>query len=55
MEVRAALNSLQFAELDIDGKQIFIKTQSSDLASKILQLLKIKSPRNVTPTSEIKF
>lgn len=55
MEIRSALNSLRFAELNIEGKQVFIKTQNTELASQILKILKIKSHKNITTGSEVTF
>ena len=43
---------MQFAELDLHGNNILVKTKSDELASKILRQLKIQPPKNVTPVSE---
>lgn len=50
--IRDALNSMQFAEVDLHGNKILIKTKSEELASKILRQLKMQPPKNVTPASE---
>ena len=50
--IRDALNSMQFAEVDLHGNKVLIKTKSEELASKILRQLKIQSPKNVTSASE---
>jgi transposase len=50
--IRDALNSLQFAEIDLHSNKVLVKTKSEDLASKILRQLKIKAPKNVIPASE---
>lgn len=50
--IRDALNSMQFAEIDLHGNKFFVKTKSEELASKILRQLKIPSPKTIIPTSE---
>lgn len=50
--IRDALNSMQFAEIDLHGNKVLVKTKSEELASKILRQLKIQPPKNVTPASE---
>jgi len=52
-QIREALNSMNFAEVKIKQKKFFIKTKFNSLGNKILRLLRIKPPQNVTPTSEL--
>jgi len=47
-KVREALNSLNFAEVEIEGEAFFIKTQSTELSKKILRLMRIAPLANVT-------
>ena len=52
-QIQEALNSMNFAEVKIRQKKLFIKTNFESLCNKILGLLHIKPPQNVTPTSEL--
>jgi len=52
-KIRDALNSLNFAKVTFGGNSYFIKTKAEDLAYKILRILKIKSPKNITPIEEL--
>jgi transposase len=52
-KIRDALNSLNFAKVTLDKNSYFIKTKAEDLAYKILRLLKIPSPKNITPVEEL--
>jgi transposase len=52
-KIRDALGSLNFAKVSIGGISYFIKTKSEDLAYKILRILKIASPKNITPVEEL--
>jgi len=52
-KIKQALNSLNFAEVSFGGSSYFIKTKAEDLAYKILRILKIKSPKNITPVEEL--
>lgn len=51
-KIRRALNSMQFAEVDLQGSKFLIKTKSDELASKILRQFKIQSPKNIIPISD---
>ncbi|NPV43798.1 MAG: IS1634 family transposase [Firmicutes bacterium] len=51
-KIREALNSMNFAEVEIEQKKFFIKTKATDLSSKILRILRIKPPKNVIPVEE---
>jgi len=51
--IRDALNSLNFAKVTLNGSSYFIKTKAEDLAYKILRILKIPSPKNITPVEEL--
>jgi transposase len=52
-QIREVLNSMNFAEVKIKQKRFLIKTKFESLGNKILRLLRIKPPQNVTPTSEL--
>ncbi len=52
-KIRSALNSLNFAKVSIDDKSYYIKTKAEDLAYKMLRILKIPSPKNITPEEEL--
>jgi len=51
-KIREALNSMNFAEVEIEQKRFFIKTKGTDLSSKILRVLRIKPLKNVIPVEE---
>ena len=51
--IREALNSLNFAKVTLKGSSYFIKTKAEDLAYKILRILKIRFPKNITPIEEL--
>ncbi|MDN5365648.1 MAG: hypothetical protein PWP44_851, partial [Thermacetogenium sp.] len=46
-KIREAINSMNFAKVEIDGKAYYIKTKGVDLGNKILRLLRMKQPNNV--------
>jgi hypothetical protein len=52
-QIREVLNSMNFAEVKIEKSKFLIKTKPDSLGNKILRLLGIKSPQNVTPSSEL--
>ena len=52
-QIREVLNSMNFAEVKIKQKEFLIKTKFESLGNKILRLMRIKSPQNVTLTSEL--
>jgi transposase len=54
-KIRDALNSLNFAKITLCGNSYYIKTKAEDLAYKILRILKIPSPKNITPIEELKI
>lgn len=51
-KIRDALNSMQFAEVEIQGEKFLVKTKSHELAPKILRQLKIQSPKNIIPATD---
>ncbi|MEI7614769.1 MAG: IS1634 family transposase [Betaproteobacteria bacterium] len=51
--IRDAINSLQFAEVEFNKKKFFIKTKNTELASKILRNLKIPPPKNITLSTNL--
>ena len=52
-KIQEILNSMNFAEVKIEKSKFLIKTKFDSLGNKILRLLHIKSPKNLTPTSEL--
>ena len=52
-KIRDALNSLNFAKVSIGQSSYYIKTKTEDIAYKILRILKIPSPKNITPLEEL--
>jgi len=52
-QIREVLNSMNFAEVKIKQKEFLIKTKFESLGNKILKLMRIKPPQNITPTSEL--
>lgn len=54
-KIREALNSLNFAKLVIDEEGYYVKTQAEKLGNKIVRLMRMKSPKNVTPLKELKL
>lgn len=51
-KIRSALNSMQFAEVDLQDSKFLIKTKNDELASKILRQFKIQPPKNIIPASD---
>ena len=51
-KIRDALNSMQFAEIELHGNTFMVKTKSDELASKIMRQLKIQPPKNIFPSAE---
>jgi len=52
-KIQEILNSMNFAQVKIEKSKFLIKTKFDSLGNKILRLLHIKLPKNLTPTSEI--
>lgn len=46
-EIREAINSLNFAQVEIEETDYLIKTKAPSLANKILRVMRMKSPKNV--------
>ncbi|MCR4442455.1 MAG: transposase [Peptococcaceae bacterium] len=53
VEIREALNSFNFAEVEIEGKSFYIKTRSTELSKKILRLMRIAPPGNITAVDKL--
>jgi transposase len=51
-KIREALNSMQFAEIDLHGNTYLVKTKSEALSSQILRQLKINPPKNIVAAAE---
>jgi len=49
------LNAMNFAEVKIENSRFLIKTKFDSLGNKIVRLLQIKPPKNVTSTSELSW
>jgi transposase len=52
-KIQEILNAMNFAEVKIEKSTFLIKTKFDSLGNKIVRLLQIKPPKNVTPTSEL--
>jgi len=51
-QIREALNSLLFTELEIHGQPYLIKMKPTEGANKILRLLRIAPPKNILPVED---
>jgi len=51
-KIRDALNSMQFAEIEIQGKKFLVKTKNNELVPQILRQLKIQPPKNIMSAAE---
>jgi transposase len=54
-KIREALNNMQFAAINFNNQKLFIKTKGTELGPKILRILRIKPPKNVTPITEFSY
>jgi len=52
-KIQEILNSMNFAQVKIEKSKFLIKTKFDSLGNKILRLLHVKPPKNLTPTSEL--
>ncbi|MCL6472748.1 MAG: IS1634 family transposase, partial [Firmicutes bacterium] len=50
--IREAINSLNFAQVEIDTKKYYIKTKGTQLSNKILRKLRINPPKNIMAVEE---
>lgn len=50
--IREAINSLNFAQVEIDSNKYYIKTKGTQLSNKILRKLKINPPKNIMAVEE---
>lgn len=51
--IRESLNSLNFSEFEVDGEVYYLKEKGTDLARKILRMMRIGSPKNITKKDEL--
>lgn len=51
-QIRQALNSLNFAQIEMAGEGYLVKTKAPPLSNKILRAMGIASPKNITPVSD---
>ena len=54
-EIRTAVNSMKFAQVEINKEIFLIKTKLENDAKNILKVLKISPPKNVTPINDLKI
>ena len=47
-EIRKAFDSLQFSEVEIEGRKFFVRAPVEGLANQILRTMKIKISPNIT-------
>jgi len=52
-QIREVLNSINFAEVKIEKRKLLIKAKFESLCNKILKLLHVKPPKNITRTNEL--
>ena len=52
--MQEALNSLTFTEIEINGQKLLIKMRPTEVANKILRILRIAPPKNVMPLEDAK-
>jgi transposase len=50
--IREALNAMRISTIELDGKKLFIKTKNTDLGSKILHVLRITQPNNLSQNTK---
>lgn len=51
--IRKAINSMRFTEVELNNKKVFIKSSNTELANKILRNFKIPPPANITPAENL--
>lgn len=54
-KIREALNSMNFAEVEVEGRKFYVKTTGTKLGREILRVLRIKPPHNITPAEELQL
>jgi hypothetical protein len=52
-KIREAINAMCFTKVDIGENTFYIKSKGTELSSKILRALRIKPPKNITPSEEM--
>lgn len=52
-QIREALNSMNFTKVSVKGEEFLIKVKGTPLSQKILQVMRMKSPKNVTPAKDV--
>lgn len=50
--IRGAINRMEFAKFDLQGKSYYLKTKGTDLSNKILKTLRIQPPKTMLPVTE---
>ncbi|GAV24905.1 IS4 family transposase [Carboxydothermus islandicus] len=53
-KIQEALNSLTFTEVEINGQKLLIKMRPTEVANKILRILRIAPPKNMMPLEDAK-
>ena len=53
-KIQEALNSLTFTEVEINGQKLLIKMRPTEIANKILRILRIAPPKNMMPLEDAK-
>lgn len=51
-EIRESINSLNFAKMTVCGEDYLVKTRAPSLANRMLRLMRMKPPKNVTSASD---
>jgi len=52
-QIREALNSMSFTKVSVKGEEFLIRVKGTPLSQKILQVMRMKSPKNVTPVKDV--
>lgn len=53
--IREAINRMEFAEFNLQGRLFYIKTKGTELSNKILKVLHMQPPKGMFPTEEFQI
>ncbi len=52
-KIKSALNSMEFSEIEIEANKFYMKSKNESLGSKIFELLKLKTPKNLLTQQQL--
>jgi len=52
-KIKRALNSMEFSEIEIEANKFYMKSKNESLGSKIFELLKLKTPKNLLTQQQV--